>query len=199
MEKDGNLEDINLMKKVACGDKDALGTLYDRYAKLVYSLALRITGDTDKAEEVTQEVYLTLWKQASTFQPERSRLSTWLTTITHNRAVDELRRKENRIPKTRLDSLDSNGHNHVNSAATLGDDVEEQVWATVRQSWVREAISKLPQPQQEVIVMAYFNGMSQSDIAKHLSIPIGTVKTRVRLAMHKLKESLSENGVGGDE
>ena len=195
MDNDGNLGDSSLIKMVAEGDKDALGVLYDRYAKLVYSLALKITGNTDKAEEVTQEVYFTLWKQAATFQPDRSRLATWLATITHNRAVDELRRKENRITKTHLYN---NGHNSLSSGDLLRDDVEEQVWETVQRSWVRAAIGKLPQPQQEVIVLAYFNGMSQSDIAKHLSIPIGTVKTRIRLAMQKLKESLMESGVGGD-
>ncbi len=177
------LTDDELLKRIAQGDQDALLQLYDRYGRLVYSLAYRVLQDHQLAEEITQDVFTRVWQAAGTFDPKRSRFTTWLTSITRNRAIDILRRRRAR-------GLTGAGEAELNTAITRADErfsPEHHLQALA----VREALKELPPAQREVLELAYFGGMTQREIAEHLNIPLGTVKTRMRLGMLKLRDLLT--------
>ncbi len=177
------LTDDELLKRIAQGDQDALLQLYDRYGRLVYSLAYRVLQDHQLAEEITQDVFTRVWQAAGTFDPKRSRFTTWLTSITRNRAIDILRRRRAR-------GLTGAGEAELNTAITRADErfsPEHHLQALA----VREALKELPPTQREVLELAYFGGMTQREIAEHLNIPLGTVKTRMRLGMLKLRDLLT--------
>ena len=184
------LSDEELLKRIAAGDEEALVTLYDRYGRLVYSLAYQILQDHQLAEEITQDVFTRVWQSAASFDPKKSRFTTWLTSITRNRAIDILRRR-------RVRGLTGPGEAELNTAITRADERYSPEYHLDALA-VREALRKLPPDQRKVIELAYFNGMTQREIAEHLQIPLGTVKTRMRLAMMKLRDLLSppppENG-----
>ncbi len=177
------LTDDELLKRIAQGDQDALLQLYDRYGRLVYSLAYRVLQDHQLAEEITQDVFTRVWHAAGTFDPKRSLFTTWLTSITRNRAIDILRRRRAR-------GLTGAGEAELNTAITRADErfsPEHHLQALA----VREALKELPPAQREVLELAYFGGMTQREIAEHLNIPLGTVKTRMRLGMLKLRDLLT--------
>ncbi len=184
------LSDQELLQRVAQGDEDALVALYDRYGRLVYSLAYKILQDHQLAEEVTQDVFTNVWRAAASFDPKKSRFTTWLTSIARNRAIDLLRRRRAR-------GLTGGRETELNTAITRADErlsPEHHLQALA----VREALEQLPPAQREVLELAYFGGLTQREIAEHLGIPLGTVKTRVRLGMLKLKELLSPHGPPGN-
>ena len=181
-------EDEELLKRVAEGDEDALLRLYDKYGRLVYSLAYRVLQDHQLAEEVTQDVFTRVWQSARSFDPQKSRFTTWLTSITRNRSIDVLRRR-------RVRGLTGAGEAELNTAITRADErfsPEHHLQALA----VREALRQLPPPQREVLELAYFSGMTQREIAEHLNIPLGTVKTRMRLGLLKLRDLLEVSGNG---
>lgn len=173
------------MALVAAGDGAALGALYDRYGTSVFSLALRMLGDRQLAEEVVQETFLRVWRQAAAFQMARGTLATWILGIARNLAIDELRRRGARPqpapgdPQERLALLESDEA-----------DPAEQAYTHIRHDVVVGALESLPPAQREVLELAYFNGLSQSEIAERLGDPLGTVKTRMRLGLQKLKSIL---------
>lgn len=179
--------DEALIRRVAQGDKEALAALYDRYSKLVYSVALRLARNEREAEEVTQEVFISLWQRASTFQSVRGRFSSWLLGIAHHRAVDELRRRGRRpaaVPLTddrELPSLATDG------PIEIRDERQDQS--------VRRALDRLPHEQRQAIALAYFGGLTQSEIASSLNTPLGTVKTRMRLGLRKMRDLLESWGL----
>ncbi len=175
--------DEELLKYIAQGDEEALVTLYDRYGRLVYSLAYQVLQDHQLAEEVTQDVFTRVWQAATSFDPKKSRFTTWLTSITRNRAIDILRRR-------RVRGLTGPGEAELNTAITRADERLSPEYHLEALA-VREALRQLPPDQRQVIELAYFNGMTQREIAEHLNIPLGTVKTRMRLAMMKLRHLLS--------
>jgi RNA polymerase sigma-70 factor (ECF subfamily) len=177
--------DEQLIEAVAAGDDAALGVLYDRYAKAVFSLAVRITQDQGLAEEITQEVFLRLWRNAGTFSAERGRFSSWLLSVTHHLAVDQLRRRRVR-PQTVASTDDAQVQGMPDTRA----DVEEEAWLSVQRSAVRTALDQLPPAQRRVIELAYFGGLTHVEIAATLGDPLGTVKTRLRLGLQKLRELL---------
>ncbi len=188
------VSDEELLKKIAGGDQDALLTLYDRYGRLVYSLAYRVLQDHQLAEEVTQDVFTRVWKAAATFDPKKSRFTTWLTSITRNRSIDILRRRRAR-------GLTGAGEAELNTAITRADE-RFSPEHHLRSLAVREALAELPPAQRKVLEMAYFGGLTQREIAEQLGIPLGTVKTRMRLGMMKLRDLLapgpeSANGKSG--
>ncbi len=192
MPKKRDLADVELLRRVAEGDQEALITLYDKYGRLVYSLAYRMLQDHQLAEEVTQDVFTRVWQMAHSFDPKRSSFTTWLTSITRNRTIDVLRRR-------RVRGLTGPGEAELNTAITRADErfiPEHHLEALA----VREALEQLPPTQREVLELAYFQGMTQREIAKHLNIPLGTVKTRMRLGMMKLRDLLeskpSDDGQG---
>ena len=179
--------DEQLMKMLSGGRVEALEVIYDRYAGLSYSLALRILGDREAAEEVVQDTFLTIWQKADTYNPEYGRLYSWLLRIVRNRAIDELRRQRSPVRNQRsqrpLDGLADPG---PGVAQIEADTARAMELRTV----VGGALEELPENQREVVEMAYLKGLSQREISEQTGIPLGTVKTRTRLALKKLRETL---------
>jgi RNA polymerase sigma-70 factor (ECF subfamily) len=181
--------DADLIRRVSAGNPLALEVLYDRYSRVVYSFALRIVGDSQVAEEILQEVFFRAWQQGGSFQSSRGSLITWLLSITHNLSIDEVRRKRRRPQKADAEEPES----ILSGLADEGQDVEEEVWLSSLRSTIEVALEQLPAPQREAIELAYFQGLTQREIADRLEEPLGTIKTRMRLGMLKLREQLSKH------
>jgi RNA polymerase sigma-70 factor (ECF subfamily) len=170
-----------LIRRAAQGDQAALGDLYDATSQFVYSLAMRILSDSMVAEEVCIDVYQQVWRQAMTYDPQRGSPLSWLLTLTRSRAIDRLRssrqQREREEPLTASDEFQVGGP-------------EEEAIAAERRRLVQKALAALKPEQREPIEMAYFLGLSQSEIADRLRQPLGTIKTRIRLGMTKLRDML---------
>ena len=180
--------DEQLVDTLASGDVDALGTLWDRHARPVYSLAVRVLRDPGWAEEVAQDVFLRLWSNPRLYDPSRGELRRWLLAITHHAAVDGLRGRRGtaRTRDVGPDALEHLVHG--------GEDPSERAWRNLQAERVRAALSELPSAQREVMEMIYFGGLTQSEVASFTGQPLGTVKSRVRLGLTKLRNALSELG-----
>jgi RNA polymerase sigma-70 factor (ECF subfamily) len=178
-------EDQRLMSRVAGGDADALGELYDQYGRVVFGVLYRMLGSPESAEEVAQNAFHSVWRQAVQYRPERGSVRTWLLAIARNAAIDWRRSKGNRMAR----------HTAIDDALALVDDtpVEERVIATLRAERVRAAVNALPYEQREVLSLAFWSGLSQSEIASRTGAPLGTVKSRVRLGMARLRDSLADD------
>lgn len=183
--------DEALIAAVAGGDEVSFGMLYDRYIKAVYSLALRIVQEQSLAEEVTQEVFVRLWRNAATFTSERGRFASWLLGMTHHLAIDQVRRR-----RARPQAIASTDDLPVQGLPDTRIDVEEEAWMSVRRDVLRRALVQLPEAQRRVIELAYFNGLTHVEIAALVGDPLGTIKTRMRLGLQKLRESLQAQGLG---
>ena len=183
--------DETLITAVAGGDEAAFGMLYDRYIKAVYSLALRITEDQGLAEEITQEVFVRVWRNAATFTSERGRFASWLLGVTHHLAIDQLRRR-----RARPQAVASTDDLPMQALPDLSADVEEEAWIGVRRELIQRALTQLPEAQRRVIELAYFGGLTHVEIAALIGDPLGTVKTRMRLGLQKLREALQAQGLG---
>lgn len=180
-------QDRELVRRMAAGDESALGALYDRHATLLHSVALRIVGDPDDAEEVVEEAFWQAWRQAARYEPGRGAISTWLVMICRTRAVDRVRARR-RFAAERWDELpDAASTGGDPAPATPLDDAE----AGELRRMVAEVMAALPPEQRETVELAYFGGMSQTEIAGVTGQPLGTVKTRARLALGKLRNALS--------
>jgi RNA polymerase sigma-70 factor (ECF subfamily) len=179
------LDDASLMLLIAQSHSEALGELYDRYSRLVFSLALHIVGDQSVAEEITQDVFTSIWEKAASYQAERSKVSTWISSITRYRAIDVLRRWKARPEQHSISWDDSQVE-----MASHPENTTEQAELAMHAKAVRAAIASLPREQQEALALAYFKGYSHSEIAEYLGEPLGTVKTRIRTAMQKLRHLL---------
>jgi len=175
---------ISLVEQVAAGDQAALATLYDTTNRLVYGLILRVLGDISSAEEVLLDVYTQVWRQAASYDTGRGTPLAWLTTIARSRAIDRLR--SGWQDQQRKESLETLGDAPAATASP-----EEMTVASERQRLVRAALDALSPEQREVIELAYYSGLSHSEIAEKLNQPLGTVKTRTRLGMMKLREALA--------
>lgn len=174
--------DTDLYRALKAGKSAALGILYDRYSTLVYRLALRILANTQEAEDLTQEVFLTLWR-SNNYNPDRGSMSSFLTTLTRSRAIDKLRsRGTNAKFLQRWSHMDSPSPRTPFEEASLNQ----------RSEYVRDALAQLPEKQRQVLEMSYYEGMSQSEIAKQLDIPLGTIKTWSRQGLLKLRQNLKE-------
>lgn len=180
-ERDQDL--ISLVQRVATGDQAALAALYDTTNRLVYGLVLRVLGDPSSAEEVLLDVYTQVWRQAASYDTNRGAPLAWLTTIARSRAIDRLR--SGWQDQQRKESLDTLGDAPAGVASP-----EDMTVASERQRFVRAALNSLSPEQREVIELAYYSGLSHSEIAAKLNQPLGTVKTRTRLGMMKLREAL---------
>ncbi len=176
------LEDPALIDLIIQRDETALGELYDRYHRLVFSIALHVVGRPEDAEEITLDVFSSVWDKADSYQSELAKVSTWLTRIARNRAIDVLRREGARPMK---DSL-SWAQVSPTPAADSGRP-EPAAHLAMQQERVREALASLPADQQEALALAYFKGYSHSEIARELDIPLGTAKGRIRSGMQKLR------------
>lgn len=180
--------DDRLMAELSAGAIKALEQLYDRYSVLVFSVALRILHDQVLAEDVTQEVFLRLWRRPQSYDPARGRFLSWLMSITRNRAIDERRRITRRL---KVEDGSSDATEGLQSLDRL-DDPELAASIGDERRTVRAAMATLPDPQRRVIELAYFAGLTQTEIAELTGTPLGTVKTRVRLAMNKLRVALKD-------
>ena len=178
-----NDSDGFLARQIAKRDVSALEAVYNRYSRPVYSLARRLLRDDETTEEVVQEVFMRLWTRADEFDSARGRLLPWLLTITHHRAIDELRRRRARGQHDDIDIV------LATAEAADGDPAHEAALAETREA-VRQALQHLPEAQRRPIELAYFGGLSQAEIATMLDEPLGTIKTRMRLALQKLREFL---------
>ncbi|WP_294086589.1 sigma-70 family RNA polymerase sigma factor [Sphaerobacter sp.] len=180
------LPDDELVQRMREGQVEALEVLYDRYARVVFSFAVRIVGDGLLAEEVLQEAFMRSWQQAGRFENARGSFPNWLLSITHNLAIDEVRKRQRRPQRADLVDIADVLRSEVDTTA----DVEETAEASELRERIRAAMATLPPAQQRVIELAYFEGLTQREIAALLNEPLGTIKTRMRLGMRKLKDVL---------
>jgi RNA polymerase sigma factor (sigma-70 family) len=183
----GGLRDGQLVELVAEKDAGALEALYDRYGRAAYSLARRILTEETLAQDVVQEVFLSLWRNAGRFDAGRGTVATYLLSMTHHRAVDVVRREENlRRWRTSDEGLELEADPKVR--------VEDEVEASERRAEVRAALNELPDAQREALLLAYFGGYTQREVAALVGVPLGTVKTRMAAGMRKMKEALRDAG-----
>jgi RNA polymerase sigma factor (sigma-70 family) len=180
-----HLSDEALVALVARGEEDALAALYDRFGRTAYGLALRVVRDAELAEDVVQEAFLSLWRTAGRFVPERARAGTWLLTLVHRRAVDLVRREERR----RADPIES-APDAADAAA------EEAPWLRLERERVRAALASLPDAQREAIELAYYGGFTQAELADRLGQPLGTIKSRMFAGLARLGELLRDTETG---
>jgi len=173
-------EAIELIRQLARGDRAAFGRFYDHYATLVFTFALRMLRDRAAAEDLLQEVFLQIWREASNYNSERGSPEAWIITMTRSRGIDRLRsiRRRDRsfVPM------------ESRSGKTYDAPVESGAVASEARVTVNSALARLPESQRKVIELAYFDGLSQTEIAEHINEPLGTVKTRIRTALQRLRE-----------
>jgi RNA polymerase sigma-70 factor (ECF subfamily) len=189
-----NQDDITLMEQVARANADALAALFDRYSRLVFSVALHIVGERSSAEEITLDVFNRVWQKAATFRSDLGQVRSWLTGITRHQAIDVLR-KQNVRPVSHTESWER-ALLTTPPARPPEEDPEHIAALTMRREVVRAAVAQLPPEQQEVLALAYFRGYSHREIAAALNQPLGTVKTRLRLAAQKLRRLLDAENHG---
>jgi RNA polymerase sigma-70 factor (ECF subfamily) len=181
--------DEELISRIMKAEPAAARILYGRYGRLVYSLAQQVVGDTAAAEEVTQDVFLLVWEKAGTYRAEKAKVATWIARIARNRAIDVLRQQRSR------DTRSKGAWEELKKAAeTPGPDPGDTMETERVHARVREAVSALPADQRDALVLAYFQGLTHQEIAAQLGEPLGTIKTRIRAAMQKLRGML-EGGV----
>lgn len=176
-----------LVRRVAEGDDSALEALYDRYGRPAFALARRITADPVFAEEVVQEVFLALWRDPEKYDPARGGFPSWLLATTHHKAVDAVRREE--TVRRRRATLADEAAAYTSAASDLPP-VEDAAWSGLRGERVRQALGLLPEPQREALVLAYYAGYTQREIAERTNTPLGTVKTRMLAGMRRLRDLL---------
>ncbi len=186
------LSDNDLLNLTVKRDKDALGELYDRYVRSVYSLAYKIIGNRVVAEEIAQEVFISAWQKSDTFNPSLAKASTWLLSIAHHKSIDHKRRLSERTTKVSL----NDGYAGHFPQLWEENDPTAHLWEQEKRMLIGKALKQIPDNQREVILLAYFEGMTHNDIAGKLSLPLGTVKTRIRLGMFKLKDILLHESEG---
>lgn len=176
------LRDEELLVLIAHGDELALGALYDRYGRLIFSMSLRITGDRLTAEEVTQDVFQIVWQQTAAFRPTSGTVAAWITGISRHRAIDRIRSQRHKARQRDTEIDDA-------MAAVLSDNTSVENDAVLR-SDIRTALGGLPTEQRHVIELAYFGGLTTVEIASSMGTPVGTVKTRLRLGLSRLRTAL---------
>ncbi|MBA2683188.1 MAG: sigma-70 family RNA polymerase sigma factor [Gemmatimonadaceae bacterium] len=189
--------DAALVARMATGDESALGALYDRFATTIHTIAFYLLGQADEAEDAVEETFWQAWREASRYDASRGAVSTWLSTIARSRALDRQRAWRRRAE----DPLDTTGATSADAidrsdAMAPAPDPQRNAEAAERARDISAALAKLPAEQREVIVLAYFGGLSQSEIASRTSLPLGTVKTRARLALEKLRAPLAQHREG---
>jgi len=172
------------LARMARGEGDAVAELYDRHARPIYSLALRILGDTTEAEDIVQEVFSQAWKQAARYNASRGAVGAWLLTLTRSRAIDRLRAKRARPG-------DVSDERVADQLVDAGPPADLLVLSSEQVARVRAALDELPLLQRAAIELAYYEGLTHAEIADRLEQPLGTVKTRIRLAMLKLRDVLA--------
>jgi RNA polymerase sigma-70 factor, ECF subfamily len=180
----GSADDRSLLRAVAAGDRNALAELYGRHGRHVMGLAVRVVGDHETAQEIVQDVFTRLWKNAAGYDAGQAGVATWIMRIARNRAIDELRRRGARPV---ADAMDDESP----IADTAAPSPEEAADATLRRDRVRSALATLPEKQRQAVSLAFFGGRTHAEIARELREPLGTVKTRIRTALRTLRERLA--------
>lgn len=172
--------DEQVLEAVGRGDHDALGVLYDRFGPLAYGLAFRILRDRALAEDAVQEAFLAVWRSADAYKRERAKPSTWILTVVHRRAVDLVRREERR----RGEPLEA-------APEPTSGPADEDVTLRTRRAAVQAALTELPDDQRQALELAYYGGLTQSELAERLGVPLGTVKSRMFAGLGRLRELLA--------
>lgn len=173
-----------LLSRIRDRDERAVEELYARYSGPLYSLAYQVTGSDRFAQDVVQEVFIAVWKDAGRFDPARGALGPWLFSLARHKAIDLVRR-ESTVRKRTVD---------VDLAFEKApDDVDQEAWLRVRRERVREAIAELPENQRVALELAFFAGLTHVEVAERLGIPLGTAKTRIRTALLRLRESIGSS------
>jgi RNA polymerase sigma-70 factor (ECF subfamily) len=185
-ERAERLADEELMPLIGEKDPDAFEVFYDRHGGVAYSLAYRIVGERGAAEDVTQEAFISIWRSGARFDRARGSVRSWMLSIVRNRAIDVLRGSAGKAPKLTFDD------DSILEQRPAEELTEEEAMRRETASEVRGAIGQLPGDQSKVIELAYFGGFSQSEIARMLGVPLGTVKGRMRLALEKIRGQLAE-------
>ena len=165
------------------GDTAAVGVLYDTYAGIAYGLAMRVVNDATAAEDVVQEAFVSVWQQARRFDPDRGGVKSWLLTIVHHRAVDAVRRRAARPERGLPDNVESFASSEMRP--------DEQATQVLEAEAVRAAVLRVPDDQRRTIEMAYFDGLTHVEIAERMSVPLGTVKSRLRIGLEKMRGYLA--------
>ena len=181
-----HLSDEALVALAARSEQSALAELYDRYGRTAYGLALRVLRDQTLAEDAVQEAFLTIWRTASRFMPERGKASTWILTLVHRRAVDLVRREDRRRAEPLGDDRE----------ASPAGSAEDDAWLRFERERVQAALRQLPDQQREALELAYYGGFTQSELAERLGQPVGTIKSRMFTGLARLRELLAEPGAG---
>ena len=176
------------MQRIADQDRDALDLLYTRYVSSIYSMSLHMLKQPPLAEEVTQDVFLNIWLKAASFNMERGQPRSWIMSVAHHRVIDVIRSRRRTAAMT-----DPEGYETLERIPSGIPSVESQVQQNLDRERIMSALTTLPDSQRQVILLAYFEGYSQSEMAEFLSEPLGTIKTRVRLAMQKLRSVLQQD------
>jgi RNA polymerase sigma-70 factor, ECF subfamily len=179
-----SVELVELLRRIGEGDQTAFASFYDVTSRTVFGIVLRVLRDRAQAEEVTQEVYVEAWTSARRFDPKRGSAAGWLNTIAHRKAVDRVRSSER--------SLAREQRHFDTEAQTTADDASVIVVAQDESQRVRRALEQLPEAQRTAVRLAYFEGRSYREVAEFLELPLGTVKTRIRDAMRRLRNDLGE-------
>lgn len=185
-----SVDDVTLLNMIAESSSEAIGALYDRYGRLVFTVAIHVVGDAETAEEITQDVFVRVWEGAKSYRAEMAKVSSWLISITRHRSIDELRRRGVRPEKNQMDWPEEEMNDLL-----LSENPEDSAEMVLQKRYVRQAIASLPIEQQKVLSLAYFKGYSHQEIAELMGEPLGTVKSRIRLAMLKLRDLFVEQGI----
>jgi RNA polymerase sigma-70 factor, ECF subfamily len=172
----------------------AVAVLYERYGKLVYSIAYYSVGDVETAEEITQDVFLNVCKNAHTYRTEKAKVSSWLASIARHRAIDELRRRNVRPEKDQMDWPADVG-SELMHGIPAAESPEQAAETNMDRESLLQMISALPPDQRQALALAFFKGLSHHEISDFLGEPLGTIKSRIRLAMQKLRERMIERGM----
>ena len=172
-----------LVNRVQSGDFTAVEELYGRYSRQAFGLALKILNSTEAAEDAVQDAFLRFWKQPKSFDASRGKFSTWLLSVVHNLCIDQLRRKRNKAVS--IDQQEA--QERLNYMADERVAIEEEVWLGMQRNVIRKAMDNLPLDQRKVIELAFFNGLTHQEIAQQTGQPLGTVKSRIRQGLMKLK------------
>lgn len=184
-DSEARLDEISLIRRIAEQDQIALSLLYDRYARIIYTIAYRILNSSEESEEIVLDVFTQVWRIAKNYNSKKARVDTWLFMLTRSRALDRLR-----------------SHARFNKAITASEDAlmmhsypdnpEQDVLIQERSSYVKACLEKIPNEQRLVLELAYFSGLSHSEIAAKTGSSLGTVKTRIRLGLKKLREAIGD-------
>ena len=173
-----NQAEASLIKRICSGDDTAMADMYDRYSGIVYGVALRVLGDASAAEDVLQEVFLQLWRNPQAFDADRGKLPAWLAVIARNRAIDHLRK---RPPEDDIEDL----------PISTGVDLENEAAQRLAVEKIRGVLSQLPKEQRRALEMAFFEGMTHTEIATNTGEPLGTIKTRIRAGLLVIRKAVS--------